>query len=66
MYALWPIFDVKKKIHLLVTANSDQDPDPHGSEFVWLVGFGSALWQKAGSGSPRKPVRINNTSAPPA
>jgi hypothetical protein len=42
MYALLPIFHV-----LLVTANSDQDPDPHGTALVWLSQSGPALWQKA-------------------
>jgi hypothetical protein len=46
MFSVLPTFlkyilDVK--IQLFVTLKADQDPDPHGSELVWLPGSGSAL-----------------------
>ncbi len=47
------------KIQIFVTANSD--PDSHGSALVWLPGSGSALRQKAGSGSAFKLLRIRYT-----
>ncbi len=49
-----------------MTVKSDQDPDldPHGFELVWLLGSGSALEVKAGSGSGStlEPMRIRSTA----
>ncbi len=34
-------YTFRVKIHLFVTEKSDQDPDPDGSELVWLPGSGT-------------------------
>jgi hypothetical protein len=55
------------KIHLFVTANSEQDPntEPHGCALAWLPGSGPEVktvsGSRSGSGSALKPVQIFNT-----